>query len=121
MREATMTSNLKDSISDASAAVGESLHTGRVAAASALHDVAKGIHTKADRVGTVGHDAVDTVTQVADDAADKVEAASKYVRSHGAKQLMADVSQFVKKNPGKSLAAAALLGFFAARMLRRAE
>ena len=110
MPDATMTSQIKDSISDAGAAVRETLHTGRLSAADALHNASKGLHSKADRLGQAGHD-----------AADKVEDTSRYVRTHGAGKIMADVESFVKRNPGKSLIAAAIVGFLAARVLRRSD
>ena len=119
MPAATMTSHMIDSVSDAGSAVMETLHTGRLSAADALHSAAKNSHAKADRAGRAGHDAADTVSRVGNDAADKVEAASVYVRSHNARRMLSDIENFVRKNPGKSLLAVAVVGFFAGSVLRR--
>jgi ElaB/YqjD/DUF883 family membrane-anchored ribosome-binding protein len=110
MANATMTSHVTESVSDLGSAVRETLHAGRLSAADTLHSTAKGIHTKADRVGRAGHN-----------AADKVEAASRYVRTHGAGQMLSDIEYYVRKNPRKSLAAVAIIGFFAGRILRRRD
>ena len=50
--------------------------------------------------------------------ADKVGETAKYVRSHGAKDILSDVEHFVRKNPGKSVIAAAAVGFLVDRALR---
>jgi ElaB/YqjD/DUF883 family membrane-anchored ribosome-binding protein len=41
------------------------------------------------------------------------------VRSHGAKDVLADVESYVKSHPAQALAIVAVAGFFAGRALRR--
>lgn len=50
--------------------------------------------------------------------ADKIQATADYVREHDVKAMMADVGELVKRYPGQSLAAAAVVGFLVARVFR---
>jgi ElaB/YqjD/DUF883 family membrane-anchored ribosome-binding protein len=105
------------------------LHDSRLSAAAALETAAKNLRAGADTVSRAGHDAVDTVSRVGHDAADsvsrvghdaadKVKSGAKVVRTYGARQLMTDFENIVKTHPGKSIAAAVVVGFLAARALR---
>ena len=114
-------SRVKEKVSEMGTSAGEALHSGRMATAGALDNAAKGLHSKAERAGRAGHEAADTVNRVGHDAADRIDVGAKYVRSHGAKEIMADVEHFVKNNPGKSLIAAAAVGFLVGRSLRSAD
>ena len=51
-------------------------------------------------------------------AADRMETTAQFLREHGAKEMMAEIEAVVKAHPGKSLLAAAAVGFLAARALR---
>jgi ElaB/YqjD/DUF883 family membrane-anchored ribosome-binding protein len=82
--------------------------TARAATAAALDKAARGMHSGADTVSRVGHGAADTI-----------DAGAKYVRSHGARDMMADVEDFVKDHPAMCLIAAAAAGFLAGRALRK--
>jgi hypothetical protein len=105
------------------------LHESRLSAAAALETAARNLRSGADAASRVGHDAVDAVSEVGHDAADgvsrvghgaadKVRSGAKMVRTYSAGQLMSDVQNIVKTHPGKSLAAAVVVGFLAARALR---
>jgi hypothetical protein len=105
------------------------LHESRLSAAAALETAARNLRSGADTVSRAGHDAVDTVSRVGHDAADgvsrvghdaadKVKSGAKIVRTYNPGQLMSDVQNIVKTHPGKSLAAAVIVGFLAARALR---
>jgi hypothetical protein len=59
------------------------------------------------------------VSRAGHGTADKVGAGAQYVRSHGAKELVADIEGLVKRHPGKSLLVVAALGFMAGRALKR--
>jgi ElaB/YqjD/DUF883 family membrane-anchored ribosome-binding protein len=114
--------NLKETITDtANQATEKSKELGRTAmskieesrtsVASSLHSAATTLHQKADSgVQAAGH--------VAHSAADKLEAVAGYMRDNDTKQMMADVEEVVKKNPGRSLLVAVAVGFLAGRALR---
>ena len=55
---------------------------------------------------------------LANTTADKLGATAKYVRDHDSKDMMADLQEFARKHPGKSLLTVAVLGFIAGRALR---
>ena len=115
-------------MSDLGESAVEYLEASRKSAAAALDDAARNIRSSSDTVSRAGHDAVDTVSRaghdaadtvsrVGNDAADKVKVGAKFVRTHGAKQLVTDVETLVKQHPGKAIIAALVVGFFAARAL----
>jgi len=114
--------NLKETITDtANQATEKSKELGRTAmnkieesrtsVASSLHSAATTLHQKADS-------SVQAAGSVAHSAADKLEAVAGYMRDNDTKQMMADVEEVVKKNPGRSLLVAVAVGFLAGRALR---
>ena len=52
---------------------------------------------------------------LAHSAADKLTSTADYVRQNDLKDMLTDVEQLVKKNPGPSLVAAAFVGFLVGR------
>ena len=84
----------------------------RGAVADMLDDMASRLHDRADSGN-------ERVMDVAHGAADKVEATARYVRDHGAREMLTDARTFVRKHPGKSLLAVAVIGFLAGRAFRR--
>ena len=109
---------IKDKASELGTSAGEALHSGRIAAADSLDSASQGLHSNADSLGKAAHSAADSVSRMGHQAADKIDATAKYVRSHTAKDLVADLENFVKQNPGKSLLAAVVLGFVAGRVIK---
>jgi hypothetical protein len=75
-------------------------------------------HSATDAVAQVGHDAADGVSRIGKDAADAVKDSARYVRSHGARQIIADLRDVARAHPGKTVIAAVAVGFLAARALR---
>jgi ElaB/YqjD/DUF883 family membrane-anchored ribosome-binding protein len=57
-------------------------------------------------------------TEMAEMAAEKIEATSSYVREHDVQDMMSDLETLVRNNPTQSLIAAAAAGFLVGRMLR---
>lgn len=82
----------------------------RVSAAGALKNAASTIHQNADKLPN-GPD-------MAHSAADRVEAVASYLQAHDTKQMMADVENVVRRNPGPSLLVAGALGFLIGRAFR---
>ena len=79
-------------------------------AASTLDRTASALHSKSDRVASAAHA-----------TADKIQATADYVRDHDFKEMANDVQELVKRYPGQSLAAAAILGFLVARVMRSSD
>jgi ElaB/YqjD/DUF883 family membrane-anchored ribosome-binding protein len=82
----------------------------RQSAAGALDKTATSLHSGSDKLSRVTHS-----------AADKIQATADYVRQTDLKGMAEDVQDIVKRYPGQSLAAAAILGFLVARGLRRSD
>jgi len=78
----------------------------REPAASALDKTAAAVHQTADKVGSAAHS-----------TGDKIQATADYVRQNDMNAMMGDVQEIVKRYPGQSLAAAAVVGFLVARVL----
>jgi ElaB/YqjD/DUF883 family membrane-anchored ribosome-binding protein len=57
------------------------------------------------------------VKEFAHAAADRLTTTADYVRQHDVSRMMSDVETVVKNNPGPSLLAAAVFGFFVGRAL----
>jgi ElaB/YqjD/DUF883 family membrane-anchored ribosome-binding protein len=79
----------------------------RAPAASTLDQTASALHQTGEKVGSAAHA-----------TGDKVQATADYIRKTDVKDMMNDVQDLVKRYPGQSLAAAAVVGFLVARVLR---
>jgi len=96
------------------AATADAMDEKRSAAASGLDSAASTLHEKAEmlpggeKVSRAAHTAADALTKSAD-----------YVREHDIKDMVADVTALVKRNPGPALLTAAVLGFLVARTFSR--
>ena len=86
----------------------------RGAAADRLDNAAWALHRKAENLP-----GGEKVTNLAHTAADKLRTTASYVRRHNVNSMMTGVGQLVKRNPGRSLLAAAALGFLVARAFRK--
>lgn len=101
---------VKDKLTDFGRTATNKIDENRDAAASGLQKAASALHDRAENLP-----GVDTVSNLAHDAANKLTATADYVREHDANRMMADVENLVKKNPGPSLLAAVVVGFLAGR------
>jgi ElaB/YqjD/DUF883 family membrane-anchored ribosome-binding protein len=86
----------------------------RDAAASGLDKAASALHDKAESLPGGGK-----VTSLARAAADRMTSTADYVREHDVDGMMKDVESLVKNNPGRSLLAAAVIGFLLGRTFSR--
>ena len=86
----------------------------RKAAAHALDTAAGTLHEAAATL-PVG----ERVTGIGHSAADKMESAADYLGEHDARDMMTDLGRFMKRHPGRSLIAAAAVGFLVGRTFRR--
>jgi vacuolar-type H+-ATPase subunit E/Vma4 len=97
----------KQSIRELGRNAAEKLDQSRSSTADALEWTATSLHSRADQISDFTHSAADRVQNTAD-----------YVRETDFELFKEDVQELVKRYPGRSLIAAALLGFVVARALR---
>ena len=105
----------KRKLSEFGAAAADKVEQNRGTAAAGLEGAAETLHQKADQL----HEGGEKVADMAHSAADKLSATADYVRSNDLNDMLKDVQQIVKKNPGPALAVAAGLGFLVSRAFSR--
>ena len=105
----------KRKISEFGAAAADRVDQNRGAAADGLEGAAETLHQKAEQL----HQGGERVSDMAHTAAEKLSATADYVRQNNFSDMVDDVHQVVKKNPGPALAVAAGLGFLVARAFSR--
>ncbi|HXM93534.1 MAG TPA: hypothetical protein VOA64_04650 [Candidatus Dormibacteraeota bacterium] len=98
---------VKEKVADFGRKAVDKLDAQREVAAGTLEKTASGLHQRSDRAASAAHS-----------TADKLQATADYVRQHDLKAMMDDVQDLVKRYPGQSLAAAAVVGFLVARVFR---
>jgi ElaB/YqjD/DUF883 family membrane-anchored ribosome-binding protein len=72
-----------------------------------------------EKLSDLGRDAAGQLSEVAQSAADKVKAAADYLRQTELTAMAEDVKEIVKRYPGWSIAAAAVVGFLLAHAVSR--
>jgi hypothetical protein len=100
----------KEKASDLGQTATDTIDSHRGTAASGLDTAASAIHARADQLP-----GGESVTGLAHSAADSLASTADYVRKNDVKDMLADVEQIVKKNPGPSLLAAVVVGFLVGR------
>ena len=80
----------------------------RATAAGGLDTAASAVHTGGERVAGAAHSAGDALTSGA-----------QYLREHDARDMIDDLMQVVRNNPGPALLGALALGFVVGRSLSR--
>ena len=76
--------------------------------AAGLESAAKSVHSGVDRMASAGHG-----------AGDALSSSARYVREHDMRNMMDDVMEVVRNNPGVALLGAAALGFLIGRAITR--
>ena len=104
---ASKVADVKEKVSDLGRKAADKFDESRESAAGALDQTASSLHSSGDKLSGAAHS-----------AADKIQAGADYVRQTDLKGMADDVQDLVKRYPGQSLAAAAILGFLVARGLR---
>ena len=110
---------LEDRVTDAGDDALQAVDGRRSAAADSLDGMASRLHNGADKAADLGHKGGEKVSHFAHGAADKVQAGADFVREHDARAMMTSVEGYVRRNPGQALLAAGVVGFLAARLVRR--
>jgi ElaB/YqjD/DUF883 family membrane-anchored ribosome-binding protein len=113
---ADATSQMKSKASELARAASDKIDENRDAAACGLKSAASTLHEKAESLP--GGEKVAKFTHT---TADKLSAASDYIREHDVNSMMADVERLVKNNPGPALLGAAVIGFVVARTLSSSD
>jgi ElaB/YqjD/DUF883 family membrane-anchored ribosome-binding protein len=109
-------SQVKDKVSSIGQNAIDKVDSARDSAATKLDSVVSSIHDKADNLP-----GGEKVSNMAHTAADKLSSTADYVREHDVKDMMSDVEDLVKANPGPSLLAALGLGFLVGRAFSRRD
>jgi ElaB/YqjD/DUF883 family membrane-anchored ribosome-binding protein len=102
--------DVRDRVTDFGRKTADKIDASREPAAASLDRTASALHSKSDRVASAAHA-----------TADKLQATAEYVRNHDFKEMAGDVEELVKRYPGQSLAAAAVLGFLLARVMKSSD
>ena len=101
---------VKDKVAVLGRNAADKVDENRDAAASGLEKAASALHDKAESL--LGGE---KVTSLAHAAADHMSSTADYVREHDVDGMMKDVESLVRNNPGRSLLAAAVIGFLLGR------
>jgi len=102
--------DIKEKVTDFGRKAADKINHSRGSAAGTLDQTASSLHSGGDKLSGVAHS-----------AADNIQATADYVRRTDLKGMADDVQDIVKRYPGQSLAAAAILGFLVARGLRGSD
>ena len=97
----------KEKVGDFGRKAVDAIDTQRGPAAGALDKTAAALHQTGEKVGSAAHA-----------TGDKIQATADYLRQTDVKGMVNDVQGFVKRYPGQSLAAVAVVGFLLARVFR---
>jgi ElaB/YqjD/DUF883 family membrane-anchored ribosome-binding protein len=89
------------------------------AAAGAKKQVSETATDAKEKLTELGRDAAGHLSEVAQSATDKVKAAADYLRQTELTAMAEDVKEIVKRYPGWSIAAAAVVGFLLAHLRSR--
>lgn len=79
----------------------------RDSAASALDGAARKLHKGADSISHLAHE-----------TGDRIDASARYVREHDSEQMMDDMREVVRAHPGKAMIAALAVGLLVGRAFR---
>ena len=101
---------VKDKVAVLGRSAADKVDENRDAAATGLQKASSALHDKAERLP-----GGEKVTSLAHAAADHMSSTADYVREHDVGGMMKDVESLVKNKPGRSLLAAAVVGFLLGR------
>ncbi len=113
--------DVRDRVTDFGRKTADKIDASREPAAAKLGQTASALHAQSDRVASAAHSTADNVASAAHATADRLQGAADYVREHDFSEMAADVTDLVKRYPGPSLAAATVVGFLLARVMRSSD
>jgi hypothetical protein len=91
---------------------GEKIHEARLGTADALAGAASSVRT-------TGRQGSDTIDNLAERAASKLDSTAAYVRKHDVREMFGKLRQVVRRHPTSFLFGAAAIGFFVGSGTRR--
>jgi ElaB/YqjD/DUF883 family membrane-anchored ribosome-binding protein len=101
---------VKDKVAVLGRTAADKVDENRDAAASGLQKAASALHEKAESLP-----GGEKVSSMAHAAAERMSSTADYVREHDVDGMIKDVETLVRNNPGRSLLAAAAIGFLLGR------
>ena len=111
-RVTNMTSQAKEKAAEIGRQTADTIDRNLDTAASKLQNTADSLRTRAG-AGT------DKVSNLATNAADKLDATARYFREHHTREMVSDFETLVRRNPGASLGTALAIGFLLGATLKR--
>lgn len=99
---------LKSKAQDIGARATQRADQARVGAAAGLDSAASTLHQQGERVASAAHS-----------AADAMASGAEYLRDNDVQNMLSDLMEVIRRNPGPSLIGAAALGFMLGRALSR--
>ncbi|HYP12859.1 MAG TPA: hypothetical protein VEQ63_02960 [Bryobacteraceae bacterium] len=107
-----VTSQARDKAAELGRNAADTLDRNLENAASKLQNTADTLRSKAG-MGT------DKVSQLAGTAADKLDATARYFQNHQTRDMLSDLEQVIRRNPGASLGAALAVGFLIGTAMKK--
>ena len=104
-------SQVREKAAEMGRRAGEKIDEQRNRAADTMEDTASVLHERTDRYA-------ERATGAAHATADRLQSAAEYLRENDARAMMEDIGDWVRRYPAQTLAAAAVLGFFAGRAMK---
>jgi ElaB/YqjD/DUF883 family membrane-anchored ribosome-binding protein len=111
---ATVASGIKDKAIEVGKGALDKIDDAREPAAGVIESAASTLDENAGRLP-----ANQSVRKAARETADKLHDTANYVRRHDSRMMAGDLGKFVKDHPGRSIAAAAVVGFLFGMVFRR--
>jgi len=100
-----VTENVKGKVSELGQRLNDTIEEQREATASNLRTAATTLYTEAERLPG------DTMKSLAQGAAEKIDQTSTYIRQHNARAVLEDVTQVVRRYPGRTIVVSLAVGF----------
>ena len=111
-RVSNMTSQAKEKAAEFGRQTADTIDRNLDSAAGKLQSTAESLRMRAG----AGND---KVSNLATNAADKLDATARYFREHHTREMVSDFESLVRRNPGASLGAALAVGFLLGATLKR--
>ena len=118
---ADLKDKVSDLASDAKAKASELTSNTADAIDKGLHAAGDKLQATADSLRNTGTDGGSRLSDLSHTAASKLEATARYFQDYDTRDLMAQLEQTVRKNPGPSVIVAAAVGFLIGTALRNRD
>jgi ElaB/YqjD/DUF883 family membrane-anchored ribosome-binding protein len=106
-----LTEKMRGKASEVSQKMSETIDEQRAAAASTLRNAATTLYTSAESLPG------EKIKHIAQGAAEKIDQTSEYIRRHDASAVVNDVTQAIRRYPGRAIVVSLAVGFLLGRLL----